>query len=485
MLAIDDISLTFRSGEIHGLLGENGAGKTTLVSMLYGLVKPDSGDIYIKGELVHFEKPADALAHGIALVQQHLSLVPTLTVAENFALTNTAGFWRPAQGLEASIRILAESHGLQVDPLAKCGNLSLAERQRVELLKCLWQDARLIILDEPTSVLSPHEIDRLFETLTKLAKDDRSVILISHKLHELLGISDRISVLRSGRKVRTLEMDEAEPELLIRLMVGHDMSEASPKKNPAKEGSAVVAELKSASVVDNGRVILDSVSVAVRQGEIVGVAGVAGNGQLQLADVLAGMLPLTSGSYRVNDTEIGETTPQKVIQAGVRVVTEDRHVTGVVLGMSLEDNLVLSIVNQPPFSRGGILRRDEIRKYAEKLTQMFDVRAPSTAVPMKTLSGGNQQKAILARALTGEFIFLVAHNPTRGLDVAAQTSVRGLLNEARESGTGILLISSDLDEIVELCDRVVIFVRGRITGTVVGEDISRDSIGSHMVGIET
>lgn len=493
--ANDGISFTVETGEVHGLLGENGAGKSTLMSVLYGLYQPDGGHIVIDGQPVVLRSPKIALRHGIAIVQQHFSLVPTLTVAENVVLGHEGGRWfRPAR-IRAMVAELCARYGVDIDPAALVRDLSIGQRQRVEILKCLFRDPRVIVLDEPTTVLTPPEVGALFATARRLASEGRGVVLITHKLDELMAVTDRITVLRNGKSVATVRTAEVDPPELARTMVGRDVRlrsavglDTTPvaAAGPSRPDGAVRLRLDGVGLRDEGGVDrLRAIDLEVKAGEVLGVAGVEGNGQRELVGLLCGTTVASAGGIWVDGAELTTAGVRGLRRAGVRVVTEDRHATGLVLDMTVGENLVCDRVDRAPLSRAGVLSRREMQRQAGELIGSFGVRTPGPDTTMRALSGGNQQRAILARELSGEVTVLVAAQPTRGLDVGAIEEVTDRILTARDGGTAVLLISSDLTEVLALSDRVAVLHRGELVATLDRADATLDVVGPLMAGLET
>jgi ABC-type uncharacterized transport system ATPase subunit len=488
VLANDQVDFEAAEGEVHALLGENGAGKTTLSNILTGLYRPDEGEIHLFGRPVEFHSPRDAIDAGVAMVHQHFRLVVPFTVAENVVLGDHRDVGRTfllrPRAIERRVEELSRRYGLAVDPRARIWQLSVGEQQRVEILKALYQDARILILDEPTAVLTPQEADELFETVRAMAADGRTVIFISHKLHEVKAVADRVTVLRRGRSVVTVPTAEATPRSLAALMVGREM-ELGRRQDSAAEVGEPVLELEGVGAHgDRGSAAVKDVSLSVRSGEIVAVAGVAGNGQRELAETIAGIRPRTSGTIRVAGRVLAGADPREAIHAGVGYVPEDRLGTGVAPGLSVANNIVLKAYRRPPVSRGPLLRFREIRDRARRLMHEYDVRAPGSHVPAWQLSGGNLQKVVLAREFSGTPAVLVAASPTRGLDVAGIETVHAYLREAASSGVGVLLISEDLDEILTLADRVVVMFEGGVSGERDAATATADDLGLLMAGGE-
>lgn len=475
------------AGEVHALLGENGAGKTTLSNILTGLYRPDEGEIRLFGEPVDFRSPRDAIDAGVAMVHQHFRLVSPFTVAENVVLGDHRDVGRSfllhPRTIERRVAELSGRYGLAVDPLARIWQLSLGEQQRVEILKALYQNARVLILDEPTAVLTPQEADALFETIRAMAQDGRTIIFISHKLHEVKAVADRVTILRRGRSVATVPAADATPRSLAALMVGREIELG--QRNGNHELGEACLELEGVGADgDRGVAAVRDVSLALRAGEILAVAGVAGNGQRELAETIAGMRPPTTGSIRVVGRKLGGGDPREAIGAGVAYIPEDRLGTGVAPGLSLAANVVLKSYRKPPASRGPFLLLGRIRELARSVLERYDVRTSGPDVPARHLSGGNLQKVVLAREFSGEPVVLVAASPTRGLDVAGIEVVHAYLRGAAESGVGVLLLSEDLDEIRALADRIAVMYEGRIVGERDAATATVEELGLLMAGGE-
>ena len=436
------------AGEVHALLGDNGAGKSTLIKILSGVYQPSEGELLVAGVKRQFRSPRDALDAGIAMVHQHFRLVSPFTVAENVVLGDHRSIGKTfvlrARAIERGVAQLSRRYGLAVEPRARIWQLSLGEQQRVEILKALYQDARILILDEPTAVLTPQEAEALFETIRAMADDGRTIIFISHKLHEVKAVADRVTVLRRGRSIATV---------------------------PAADG-------------DRGGAAIKDVSLSVRAGEILAVAGVAGNGQRELAETVAGMRPPIDGTISVVGRRLRGGDPREAIGVGIAYVPEDRLGTGVAPGLSVASNIVLKSYRRPPASRGPLLLVRKIRELARTLMEQYDVRASGPEVPARQLSGGNLQKLVLAREFSGEPGILVAASPTRGLDVAGIETVHSYLRSAAESGVALLLISEDLDEILALADRIVVMYEGSIVGERDASAATVEELGLLMAGGE-
>lgn len=488
--ANDRIDLDLRWGEVHALLGENGAGKSTLCSILSGLYRPDSGEITVDGESVEFRSPSDALAAGIGMVYQHFRLVERFTVAENLVLGHPDTPLRlPRSQIEAEVGEFIAELGLPVSPSARTWQLSVGEQQRVEILRLLYRGVRILILDEPTAVLTPQESQLLIERVRLLAEDGRAVIFVSHKLDEVLAVSDRVTVLVDGRKAGEVVTAEADASTLAKMMVGRDFVFGGPSvrksSSPDRDGElrTPVLSLADLSVVGDRRTeAVRGVSLDVHKGEVVGIAGVAGNGQRELAEAIAGLRPIASGSISIDGADLTHTNPLKRIKAGFGFVPEDRLTMGLASGLSLKDNLALKAYRRAPISRGPFISQKEIRKMSARLVSEYDIRGGRDELPIGLLSGGNLQRSIIAREISENPDVLLAASPTRGLDLAATDSVRRLLADAAEDGLGILLISEDLDEIRALADRIVVMFEGEIVGEIDPDEFDLETIGLMMAG---
>jgi general nucleoside transport system ATP-binding protein len=496
--ANDGVSFTVNSHEVHGLLGENGAGKSTLMSILYGLYQPEEGTIFRNGVEVTIPSPKAALAAGVAIVQQHFALVPTLSVADNVILGDERGRWIKRRQVDSRVRELSNRYQLDLAPDQIIGTLSIGQRQRVEILKCLYRDPQVLVFDEPTTVLTPGEVEQLFSTIGVLRSEGRGIVLITHKLDELMSIADRVTVLRNGRTIGTVATSDVDGAELARMMVGREVrlrsaisSGRSSDANTALEhvvsrvevNAPVVFEVRNLSLREAGVDRLSSVNLTVRKGEIVGLAGVEGNGQRELVAVIAGLAGATSGTVLVNGHSVSETGPLQRSNAGLRVVTEDRHSTGCVLDMTVGENLLADRIGDAPYSRRGIINADVCERAAQELVDQYRVKTPTVGTEMRSLSGGNQQRAILARELSGPLTVLVASQPTRGLDVGAIEEVTERILSARDGGAGVLLISSDLGELLSLCDRLAVLYRGSIVGDMGVLQASYETLGALMAGL--
>ena len=479
------VNFELRAGEIHALLGENGAGKTTLMNILYGLYRPDEGRIFFEGREVRIRSPRDAIRLGIGMIHQHFRLVPSLTVAENVALgLREARFLMPAKSVEERIVELSERYGLKVDPGARIWQLSVGERQRVEILKALVRDVKVLILDEPTTVLTPGERDQLFGVMRKLASEGKGVVFITHKLGEVKAVSDRVTVLRRGRVVASgLDTRRVSVLELARLMVGREFEFGLKKREPVGLGEVVLAVKGLAVRDDRGLLAVKDVSFELRAGEILGIAGVAGNGQRELVEALVGLRRPEKGSIRIMGVEVVGKGPRDILELGVAFIPEDRVKMGIAPGLSVEENLILKCYHKPPFSKGLFLDRKFISEWSRKLVNEYGIKTPSLKTPVGVLSGGNIQRLILARELSMKPRLIVASHPTYGLDVAASEYIRSLLIEQRNRGAAVLLVSEDLEEIMALSDKVAVMYDGRIVGGVMeAAGVDMDKLGLMMSG---
>ncbi|GAB4118177.1 MAG: ABC transporter ATP-binding protein [Roseiflexaceae bacterium] len=484
VLANDQISFTLEPGEIHAFLGENGAGKSTLMNILYGLYAPDEGEILVNGKSVAIRGPNDAIRLGLGMVHQHFMLVPTLTVAENVTLGTeiTNGLLLDARKANARIRELSQQYGLDVPPDAIVHDLPVGVQQRAEIIKTLYRGADILILDEPTAVLTPQEADDLFIVIESLRKQGKSIIFISHKLREVLAIADRITVLRRGRVVGTALPKESTEESLASMMVGRDVVLTVPKSESHPGADVLVVE--HLKVFDDRKsVAVDDLSLTVRAGEVLGIAGVQGNGQTELVEAITGLRPLVHGRVLVEGKDLTSAPPRDVIEAGVAHVPEDRHRHGLVLSYPIADNMVLSNYYHEPFAKGVVINEAAIIDQAEQLVEKFDVRTSSAVALASTLSGGNQQKVVIAREFSRPIKLLIAAQPTRGIDVGSIEFIhRGIVRQ-RDEGVAVLLVSAELDEILALADRIAVMFKGKIIATVPREQATREGIGLLMAGI--
>ena len=483
VVANDDVSLEVAEGEVHALLGENGAGKTTLMNVLTGLYHPDEGEIEIAGRLVELHSPRDAIAAGIGMVHQHFRLVETLTVAENIALSlRRQPFVLRRRDAVREVELLAEALHMPVDPDAKIWQLSVGEQQRVEIMKAVRSGSRVLILDEPTAVLTPQEAEALFNTLRVMAAEGHSVIVITHKLHEVMAVADRVTVMRGGRSMGTVNAADVTRHELAALMVGRDV-EVGRRRDAASIGDVVLVAEGLRAQGDRGTEALRDVSLEVRSGEVLGVAGVAGNGQRELAEAITGLRPLIGGHVSVEGRVLRGGDPRAAIAAGVAHVPEDRLHTGVAPSLSIASNVVLKAYRRGDVTRGPFLQLRRIRDRALDLIRRYDVRTSGPAEPARQLSGGNLQKIVLAREFSGQPKVLVVAAPTRGLDVGAIETVHGYLRDAAADGVAVLLISEDLDEVLALADRIVVMYEGAIVGEVDARSANVDELGLLMAGV--
>ncbi|MHB8618691.1 MAG: ABC transporter ATP-binding protein, partial [Chloroflexota bacterium] len=471
-------------GLVHALLGENGAGKSTLMNVVYGLVTPDAGQMLIDGAPVAVRGPRDAIRLGIGMVHQHFMLIPPLTVAENVVLgRETTGAMRmlDLNAAAALVTELSARYGLEIDPHARIEDLSVGVQQRVEIVKALYRGARLLILDEPTAVLTPQETEALFTIIRGLTAQSNAVIFITHKLGEVMAVADAITVMRRGRVGATTTPRESQPSDLARLMVGRPVLLRVDKK-PARPGEPVL-RLEEISVLDDRhQVAVDRLTLEVRAGEIVGIAGVEGNGQNELVEAVSGLRPVRSGRIRLGDADVTSSTVRQRQHAGLRHVPADRQRMGVILELPVSDNLVLSGFDRPPFARGLVRLLDAVRAYARKLLETFDIRASGPDQPCGSLSGGNQQKVVLARELGAKPRVLVAAQPTRGLDVGSIEFIHRQVVDQRDAGLAVLLVSSELDEVLSLADRVAVMFRGRLVAVMESSQVERERVGLLMAG---
>jgi ABC-type uncharacterized transport system ATPase subunit len=484
VLANDHVDLDVRRGEVLALLGENGAGKSTLMKILYGMQQPDGGEIRLDGKAVRIQSPADAIRLGIGMIHQHFMLVQSLTVAENVAL-GLRSARRPMLDMGTIIRgihDLGERYGLKVDPNAYIWQLSVGEQQRVEIIKALYRNASILILDEPTAVLTPQEVVELFKVFRQMTADGHALIFISHKLYEVLSISDRIMVLRDGRVVGTVPKESATREALVRMMVGREISLRVDRQDvPLGDERLTLRHLSALS--DRKTPALRDVSLDVRSGEIVGVAGVSGNGQRELAEVLAGLRPATSGSFLIDGVDVVHASVSDRIAAGLGYIPEERMRDGVIREFSVAENAVLQTHGVPPVSRSGVLRFGEIRQHTQRLIEGFSIKTPNQRVQLRNLSGGNIQKLILARELTRQPRVLIAAQPTRGVDINSTMYIHRCLLDQRAKGTATLLISEDLDEVMALSDRIAVMYEGEILDIVARSEATQDKLGLLMAGV--
>ncbi len=484
VLANEDVNFTAAKGEVHALLGENGAGKSTLMNVLCGLYRQDSGTILIDGKVVDFHSPRDAIQAGVGMVHQHFMLVSSQTVAENVILgLQNVGFVLNTAQIEAEVARIGEQFDLPVDPRAKVWQLSVGEQQRVEIIKLLYRGAQILILDEPTAVLTPQETESFFDTLREMTAVGKTIILISHKLDEVISIADRITILRAGKHVATVDNQGMTKPQLASLMVGREVLFRIDKP-PAQVGE-VRLKLEGVSAFnDKGIAGVTRAGTARHAGEIVGIAGVAGNGQRELAEVICGLRLTTAGAIDISGKSVTNAPPIVMIEAGIAYVPEDRSATGSAPNLSIAENLALKSYRKPALGRGLFLSRRTMREQAIQLIRQFNIATPSPETPARLLSGGNLQKVILAREIAQHPLVTVAAYPTRGLDVGATENVRKILIDERTHGAAILLISEDLDEIFAIADRIAVIFEGQIVGEMTADAADLDTIGLMMAGVQ-
>lgn len=482
--ANDGINLTVHKGEIHAILGENGAGKSTLMNQLYGLLKPTSGDILVNGNKIEMNTPRDAIAAGIGMVHQHFMLIQPFTVTENIVLGT-----EPCKGItldmdkaRENVKEISQRYGLSIDPDAKIEDISVGMQQRVEILKALYRGAQILILDEPTSSLTPQEIVELIEIMHNLTEDGKSIILITHKLKEIKEAADYCTIIRMGKYIGTVDVDTVDENDLASMMVGRNVTFVVDK--PEQDPGDVVLDVEDLHGIDyRGVEILKGLNLQVRRGEIVGIAGIDGNGQTELVEIITGLKKGTAGKITVNGVDIYNKTPRYGFINGVSSIPADRQKHGLVLEASIEDNLILQNYGEEPFSKNHMLQRDEISDFATKSIEMFDIRpSGSEKKPAGTLSGGNQQKVIIAREVQNDKDLLIAVNPTRGLDVGAIEYVHKYIVDQRNKGKAVLLVSFELDEIMSLSDKIDVIFDGQIVSSIPGKEANENDLGLMMAG---
>ncbi|MEH7418606.1 ABC transporter ATP-binding protein [Neobacillus drentensis] len=482
-VANDNITLQLKKGEIHALLGENGAGKSTLMNVLFGLYQPEQGEIRVKGKPVNITNPNIANDLGIGMVHQHFMLVDTFTVTENIILGRevTTGGRIDLKKAEKEVREISERYGLAVDPQAKISDISVGMQQRVEILKTLYRGAEIVIFDEPSAVLTPQEIKELIQIMKTLIKEGKSIILITHKLKEIMEVADRCTVIRKGKGIGTVNISETNPNELASLMVGREVTfktekaEAKPQHDVLNVQELVVKDSRGINIV-NG------LNLTVKAGEIVGIAGIDGNGQTEFIEAITGLRKSESGSIKLNGKELINHTPRKITESGVGHIPQDRHKHGLVLNFPIGENVVLQTYNKKPYSKSGVLNFKEIYKKARTLISEFDVRTPSEYTLARALSGGNQQKAIIGREIDRDPDLLIAAQPTRGLDVGAIEFIHKRLIDQRDHGKAVLLISFELDEILNVSDRIAVIYEGKIVAIVNPKETTEQELGLLMAG---
>ena len=486
VVANDGVNFSVKRGEIHALVGENGAGKSTLMKILYGLERPTSGEILINGQPVQFKSPLDAIAAGIGMVHQNFMLIPSFTVAENIVL----GMEPTRRGLidkAEATRIteeLSQRYGLHVQADAVVDSINVGMRQRVEILKVLYRGAEILILDEPTAVLTPQETQDLFRSVRTLVEQGKTVIFITHKLREVKEISDRVTVMRRGKVVGTVLTSEATREGLANMMVGREVL-LTMEKPPQNRGDAVLKVRGLTYVSETGQAVLKDVTFNVHAGEILGVAGVEGNGQTELVEVLTGLRQATAGTATIEDKDILNSSPRAVREAGVAHIPEDRLTNGLALQATIDENLIVDRYYVPPFRKGLFIDQEVVVEQGERLIKEFDIRTPNGQVPVSSLSGGNMQKVIVAREFSADPKLLIAAQPTRGIDVGATEFVRQRLVQKRTEGTAVLLVTADLAEVMSLSDRIIVMYEGEITGVFPdAASVTEEELGLYMLGIK-
>jgi simple sugar transport system ATP-binding protein len=479
-----DVNLVARRGTVHAIVGENGAGKSTLMKTLYGMHRPDSGEIVIDGEKVVMHSPADAIARGVGMVHQHFKLAENFTVLENVVLGSEprSGVRLDFAGARARIRQLAEDYGLAVDPDALVEDLGVGDRQRVEILKVLYRGARTLILDEPTAVLVPQEVDELFDALNGLKAEGLAILFISHKLDEVLKVADDVTVIRRGTTVASVDPHQVTARQLAELMVGTELP--SPQTRESTVTDTPVLVLDEVGLVHEGRTLLSDIGFTIRSGEVLGIAGVEGNGQAELVETIMGMRHASTGTIRLGDTDITLWSTRRRREAGIAYIPEDRIRHGLLLESPLWENRILGHQTQPPSAKGLLLDRRAAKRDTERIVAEYDVRTPGIDVLAGALSGGNQQKLIVGREMSANPRLLIAAHPTRGVDVGAQSAIWDLLRDARASGLAVLLISADLDELIGLSDTLHVILRGRLVAQVDPATVTPEQLGSAMTGAD-
>ncbi len=482
--ANDEVDFELRRGEIHTLLGENGAGKSTLMNIIDGIYQPDSGEIEINGKKVNIKSPSDAMKNGIGMIHQHFMLVASLTVLENVLLgLTTAGFYVNKKKVAEKITALSDRYNLGIDPFTKIWQLSVGEQQRVEVIKTLFRGARILILDEPTAVLAPQEVEETFKIYRQMVKEGKSIIFISHKLNEIMDISDRITVLRKGKAIGTVDKDKTSEKDLAKMMVGREIL-FRLERGPLNRGEKILQVKDVKALNDKGLTALNGITFDIYGGEIFGLAGIAGNGQKILSDVIAGLRKTISGSVFIDGRDLTNANPKEIFEQGLNYVPPDRLKTGLIPNLSSSDNAVLRHYNKEPILHNFFIDYSEADAYTDQLIKNYDIKVPRKDAPVKFLSGGNMQKLLLAREISEKPKLLVIVHPTRGLDIGAMEFIRKVLLRERDNGVAILLISEDLDEIFMISDRIGVIYDGRILDIVDIEQAKVEEIGLLMAGLD-
>lgn len=486
VLANDHINLTLEMGEIHALLGENGAGKTTLMNILYGLYSQDEGDIFVNGEKVIINEPTDAIKAGIGMVHQHFMLIPVFTVTENIMLGEEDvkfGGLLDRKKASEKIKKISDTYKLDVNPNAYVRDLPVGTQQRVEIIKLLFREAEILIMDEPSAVLTPQEVDELFKIMHILVEQGKSIIFITHKLREVMECADRITVIRGGKVIGTTTPKEADTKKLASMMVGREV-ELKVKKKTAKPGN-VILNVENLQVLNaQEQFAVNDVTFDVREGEVLGIAGVQGNGQTELVRALTGLLAPSEGKIEILGKNTTKESPRFITELGSAHIPEDRQKDGLILAFPVSENLILNTYYQSPFSKGIVMQFDKIAENGKNLVEKFDIRTPSINTTVNTLSGGNQQKVIVAREFSRPIKLLIASQPTRGLDVGSIEYIHHRLMEKRDDGCAVLLVSTELDEIMQLSDRIAVMYRGQILDILDAKDASKEMLGLLMAGIK-
>ena len=490
VLANDHIDLTLQKGEIHALLGENGAGKSTLMNILYGLYSQDEGEFFINGKKIEINSSREAIQAGIGMVHQHFMLVPVFSVIDNVMLGDEEeinyGITKKLDRNKVAQRIreISEEYSLDVDPYAMIEDLPVGVQQRVEIIKLLYREADILILDEPTAVLTPQEVDDLFNIMRSLIDNGKSIIFITHKLREILEFADRVTVIRRGKVVGTTIPAEADENSLAAMMVGREVSLNIDKK-PAKPKEAVLSVENLTVIDDRKQIAVNNISFEVKAGEVLGVAGVQGNGQTELVEALTGLRPSLNGKITLLGNDISKATPRQITEFGTGHIPEDRQADGLVLDFPIKDNMVLNTYYKPPFSKGLNLQEEKIMENADKLIKDYDVRTPSAYTSAAALSGGNQQKVIVAREFSRSLNMLIASQPTRGLDVGSIEYIHNQIIKKRDNGVAVLLVSTELDEVLELSDRIAVMYRGEIIDILDANKVTKNQVGLLMAGVKS